>query len=469
MTVDPTASFPPDTRPQGFAFDDNGPGRVVTSDLMDGYMSAANAIAAATDLTKLVTCDPNADKPGCAQAVMRSLATRAFRRPVTDAEVARYANVVTGPSDWNKGVRAGVAALLVAPSFLYRSEVGTKQTDGSFRLDAYETASALSYFFWGSMPDQALFDAAKNGGLSTPDGLEKQARRLLADPRARDTVGAFAVQWLGAEPVTTVSKIDSAGFTPDIRAAMLEETRRFVTYVTFDGTHKADELFTANYTFANQTLAGVYGISGVSGTSFVKTQYPDNLRAGVMGHGSVLATTALSDQTSPIRRGLFVRRRLLCQEFGTPPPQAGSIPAVDPNATTRERFAQHSANDFCKSCHQYIDDVGFGFERFDIVGKVRTMEAGQPIDSQGDMNDVEGFGKGTHAPFASLSDLGKTLAQSDAAKTCVVRQMYRFARGQIEKDVCAVDGPKQIFLQKGGDLQELMVAIATAPDFVVRQ
>jgi hypothetical protein len=468
-TLDPAAAFPPDTRPEGFAFDDHGPGRVVTSDLMDAYLGAASAIAKAADLSKIVTCDPAADKAGCAKAVVISLGMRAFRRPLSAAEIARYTAVITTPQDWETGARAGIAALLVAPSFLYRSEVGEKQPDGTYRLTAWETATALSYLYWGSMPDQELFDVAKGGGLASAPGVEKQARRLLASPRARETVGAFAVQWLGAEPVTSVNKADAAGFSPDMRAAMLEETRQFVTHVVFDGTHRSDELFTANYTFANQMLAGVYGIPGVTGTDLKKVSYPDGTRSGLLGQGSMLATTALSDQTSPIRRGLFVRRRLLCQEFGTPPPNAGSIPAVDPKATTRDRFAQHTANPFCKSCHQYIDQVGFGFERFDVIGRARTEEAGKPIDSSGDMNDVEGFGTNTHAPFATLADLGQTLAKSDAAKTCVVRQVYRFARGQKEKDICAVSDLKQRFTESGSNLQELLVSVALTPDFQVRR
>jgi hypothetical protein len=198
-------------------------------------------------------------------------------------------------------------------------------------------------------------------------------------------------------------------------------------------------------------------------------KYPDAMRSGVLGHGSVLATTAHSDQSSPIRRGLFVRRRLLCQEFAPPPPNAGAVPKVDPAATTRQRFAQHTSNPTCQSCHQYIDDVGFGFERLDAVGRVRSTESGKPIDAQGDMNDLEGFGKGTHAPFATPGELGKILAASDAAKACVTRQVYRFARGHLDDDVCAVAPIQRRFLEKGGDLRELLVAVVTDPAFVVRR
>ncbi len=192
------------------------------------------------------------------------------------------------------------------------------------------------------------------------------------------------------------------------------------------------------------------------------------MRAGVLGHGSILVATGLSDQTSPIRRGLFVRRRLLCQDFPIPPPNAGGLPPVDPNATTRERFAQHSANPSCKSCHQYIDGVGFGFERFDTVGRQRDTDSGKPIDSTGDMNDVEGLGTGTDAPYTTLGELGQILASSDAAKACVVRQYWRFARGAIEPDSCSLSRAKAK-LVASGDPVEMMVAVVLSPDFLVRK
>ncbi|CAN5888816.1 hypothetical protein BH11MYX4_BH11MYX4_48060 [soil metagenome] len=468
-TLDPTASFPPDTRPEGFAFEDHGPGRIVTSVLMDEWARAAANLAAAADLAKIVTCD-RAARDACAKSTVQQLGKRAFRRPLTDAELTRHTGVLLGAGDFDKGVRSALRAMLMSPSFAYRSETGERQPDGTYRLTPWETASALSYFFWGTMPDAALFDAAERGDLGNPAGIEREARRLLASPRARAMVATFAEQWLGGEGVLQVTKSEQAyPFPADVRAAMREETRRFVTHVVFDGSHSLDELLTANYTFANETLAKHYGLPGVVGSDLRQVPYGDPARAGVLGEGSILATTAHSDQTSPIRRGLFVRRRLLCQEFAPPPPNAGSAPRVDAAATTRDRFAQHTANAFCKSCHQYIDGVGFGFERLDAVGRLRDAEAGKPIDSSGDMNDVEGFGKGTHAPFANLTELGHILASSDAAKSCVVRQVYRFARGRLDDDICETAGIKQRLGERGGDLRELLIGVATDPAFVVRK
>jgi hypothetical protein len=469
-SVDVGKNLPPDTRPQGFFFDDNGPGRVVTSVHTDEYLRSALAVAAAVDTTKLVTCDGKTDPAGCAHTFVAAFGKKAYRRPLTPGEAGRLEKLVTSAGDFGGGVRTAIAAMLVSPSFLYRTEVGTRQPDGTYRLTPWETASLLSYTFWGTMPDDALFAAAESGDLATTAGLEKEARRLLADPRARAQIGIFAEQWLGAENVSTVDK--NATLYPDfdqtMREAMREETRQVVERIFFDTRHLGD-VFTANWTIANDLLAKQYGIPGVTGADMRVVTYPDDSRSGVLGHGSILVATGLSDETSPIRRGLFVRRRLLCQDFPPPPPNGGALPPVDPNATTRERFAQHTADPFCKSCHQYIDDVGFGFEGFDTVGKKRDTDSGHPVDSTGDMNDVEGLGTNTHAPFTTLTGLGQILAASDAATTCAVRQYWRFARGVVEPDSCSLDQAKASLVASGGDPIEMMVAVVLSPDFLVRK
>jgi hypothetical protein len=469
-SVDAGKNLPPDTRPDGFFFDDDGPGRVVTSVHTDEYLRSALAVSAAADTTKLVTCNGATDPSGCAHAFVGAFGQKAFRRPLTANESARLEKLVTGAGDFGKGVRTAIAAMLMSPSFLYRAELGTAQAGGTFRLGPWEIASVLSYGLWGTMPDDELFAAAQSGEVATAAGLEKQARRMLASPRARTQIGFFAEQWLGAENVSTVDKNQTLypDFDQTMRAAMREETREVVERIFFD-TRKMSDVYAANWTIANEALAKQYGIDGVSGTDMRVVQYPDGKRAGVLGHGSVLVATGLSDQTSPIRRGLFVRRRLLCQDFPPPPPNGGSIPPVDPKATTRERFAEHTANPFCQSCHQYIDGVGFGFEEFDTVGRYRATDSGQPIDPTGDMNDVDGLGAGTHAQFTDLAELGKILAASNAATDCVTKQYWRFMRGVVEPDACSYGDAKNALVASGGDPVEMIVAVVLSPDFVVRK
>lgn len=466
-----TAGFPPESRPEGFVFDDHGPGRVPSGELVEAHLRVASQIAKAADVRALAKCGAGDSRDQCAKTLSTRFARRVFRRPLAPAESDRLEKLALSQADEAAGLRLALRVMLSSPSFLYRSELGAPQPDGTFRLTPYEVASALSYTLWGSTPDDELLDAAESGELGAAQGIEKQARRLFASPRAREQVGTFAEQWLGAEQITSVDKLASMfpDLSPELRGSMREETKRFVTHVVFDGTHGYEELLTANYTFADERLAKLYGIAGVSGGDFRKVNYPDPVRSGLLGHAAILGTYAHSDQTSPIRRGLFVRRRLLCQELPPPPPNAGGVPKVDPNATTRDRFAQHTANPFCKSCHQYIDPVGFGFERFDPIGRTRDSENGHPIELFGDMNDVERLGAGTSAPFSNMSDLGKTIAASEAGRACMVKQYWRFAHGHNEADICAVQPVVNRFHGAGLDLRELVIATVTSADFVVRK
>ena len=469
----PARDFPVESRPKGYGYDNNAAAGLVTAVHVEQQLKAAAEVAAlaAQRLDVLLPCDPAADPAGCAAAFARDFGRRALRRPLADDEVARYQALILGEPTFAGGVEVALRVMLATPSFLYRSELGVPQGDGTYRLTPHEVAAALSYAFWGTTPDDLLLDAADAGELATPAQIEAQARRLLADPRARDLLGAFALQWLGVEPLPAQSKSAALfpGWTPELARALVEETRRFVAHVVFDGGGAFDTLLTADYSLLTPALAAHYGAPAPAGEWQPAPQAPG--RAGLLGHASVLATYAHSDQSSPVRRGLFVRERLLCQHFGTPPANAGGVPEIDPGATTRERFRQHSADPACALCHQYIDELGFGFERFDAVGRWRDQENGLPIDPQGDMNDVEGMGAGTRAPFHSLPELAALLAGSDAAHDCFARQAYRFAMGYLEApaDLCGLAAIEDRFAAAGYDVRELLVAIAGAPSFTLRR
>lgn len=474
-TYDWAKDFPVESRPKGFGFDDNADAGLVTSVHVEQYMKAAEVIAqkGTADLAKIVPCDPAPDPAGCAKTFVETFGKRAFRRPLSPAEVTKYTGFVTAQPTFGDGVRVALQVMLSSPYFLYRFEIGAPRGDGTFALDGWETASLLSYSLWGTMPDDALFAAAESGKLASAEGIASEASRLLSDARARGTMGLFALQWLGVERVLTADKSTSMypSFGEAQRQAMAEETRRFVTHVVFDGTGKYDELFLGGYTFANDALAPIYGLPGGLGQTPVKVDQPAERKAGLLGHGSVLASYAHSDQTSPIRRGLFIRQYVLCQEFGQPPANAGGVPDVDPNATTRERFHQHSSEPVCHNCHQYIDDLGFGFENFDAIGQYRTLENGKPIDSAGDMNDVEGLGTNTHAPYASLPELASILASSRSAKTCFATQYYRYATGRLEtvSDVCGVRTIDDVFEASGFDMKQLVVGVMASDGMRIRK
>ncbi len=259
-------------------------------------------------------------------------------------------------------------------------------------------------------------------------------------------------------------------FDDALRAALESETARFVSHVVFEG-GGFPELLRARYTFVNEALGRLYGIPAAGVTGFEKRDYPAGRRAGILGHGSVLAVTSHSDQTSPVRRGLFVRRRLLCQDLPPPPPDIPGVPEVDPTATTRERFRMHSDDPACRSCHQYTDALGFGLETFDPIGRWRDTENGAPIDPSGELNDVNGLGTDTRTTFQTLPELADALAESEAARSCFVRQTYRWARGFRETlaNRCARLWIERRFAESGGDIKELLVAIVLSPDFVVRK
>lgn len=467
-----TAGFPVESRPAGYPYDNGAEAGFVSAVHVGEYMKAAGQVAdlmLAAPGPYLGCASADVD---CLRAAVVQVGQEAYRRPLLAAERSRLAGLVAAGASPQDGLRVALTVIFTSPSFLYRSELGTQNSEGTYDLGPYEVASAISYLLWGSAPDAELRAAAAAGQLQTPEQRAAQAQRLLRDPRAREVVTDFALQWLGADRVLGKVKHPSTypGFDRALREAALEETRRLVEHVVFEGSGRLAELFEADYTFVDGRLAALYGLPD-QGAQAHRAEYGEGGRAGVLGHASVLATYAHSDQSSPILRGVFVRERLLCQKFGRPPANAGGVPEVDPNATTRERFRQHTDDPVCSSCHQYIDELGFGFERYDAVGAYRESENGQPIDGRGDLNDVEGFGTQTNAPYASLRELGGVLANSRSSKLCFTTQYWRYALGRMERpeDVCGLDDLMTDFEATGFDVRGLMVALVKSPTFVTRQ
>ncbi len=471
---DPAATLPPDARVEGFLFDGEASAAIVTATHVDEHLRAArlSVEAARGNVSMLAACESGESRESCTDRFVARFGRRAFRRPLESAELARYRALALAAPSLEDGIAVAIRGLLSSPHFLYRSELGADDGAGAYVLDGFERATAISFQLWGTTPDDALLDAAASGELDSPAGLERHARRLLADPRARGPLGEMALRWLGVTDVASETR--HAGlypsWSPELGVAMREEARAFVVGVILDGESTLRELYTSRRGYANAPLASVYRVAGVTGEALVPIEHPPGERGGVLGLAAVLATYAHSDQTSPIQRGLFVRRNLLCQTFGQPPADAGGVPDVDPSATTRERFAQHTSEERCAGCHRHIDPVGFGFERFDAIGATRDTEGGLPIDARGDMSDVERLGAGTSAPFESLGELGAPLGASDAAAACFVRQSFRFARGYREtsEDRCAVEHLRDR-LRAHGSLREVAIDIILSPDYVRRR
>lgn len=458
--------FPVESRPEKFPFDNGAVAGLVTSVHAEQYFRAARRIAelATSDLDGLLGCSPASAADPCVASFVERLARRAYRRPLSPEESARLSAVASAQPTAADAVSVAMRVILQSPSFLYRSEVGAPEDDGAARLEPWEVASLLSYTYWGTMPDEALLDAAESGELEGPSDFAREARRLLADERARAQIGTFALQWLGVEGVAGVDKGDRPDFDGELAEQMARETREFVSSVIFDGGSFAD-LFVADSTLAEPRLRAFYGADEAG-------LLPEGRRAGLLAHGSVLATYAHSDQTSPVRRGLFVRTRLMCMELGAPPANAGAVPEIDPDVTTRQRFEQHSSDGTCASCHQHIDPIGFGFEHFDPAGAWRDLDAGQPVDASGVLSYVNGWEDAeSSVTFATLPELAQALAESPQASRCLVRQVHRFASGRLETeaDEPTLAAIERSWAEQDGDLVELFVAWTQTPAFSLRK
>jgi hypothetical protein len=396
----------------------------------------------------IFTCYPAgiADERPCAERIVASLARRAYRRPVTGADidplVAAYDAGRSAGGGFDDGVRWAVEALLVSPKFLFRVEhdpVDAAPGD-PYRISDLELASRLSFFLWSSIPDDELVDLAAEGELSDPAVLERQVRRMLADPRAQALVENFAGQWLYLRNLRSIAP-DTTRF-PEFDDNLREALRR-ETELLFGSQLREDrsvhDLLRADYTFVNERLARHYGIPNVYGNHFRRVRHGDNRRPGLLGHGSILTVTSYPHRTSPVLRGKWLLENLLGAPPPPPPPDIPELGEDDTGAapaTMRERMAQHRASPACATCHAKIDPLGFALENFDAVGQWRTGEDGAAaIDSSGTLPDG--------APFdgpAAFRDalLGEPWASEFAATVTEKLLTYALGRGLDHRDAPAV-------------------------------
>jgi hypothetical protein len=421
--------------------------------------AAAAADRAVALLPKLLPCDPAPDPAACATQFIKQFGRRAFRRPLDDAEVARYQKVFevgrTGV-DFANGVHLVVEAMLESPKFLYLIE-------GPGPLTQHQMASRLSYFLWDAPPDAQLSAAADSGALGTIAGLRAQAKRLIADPRAQDMIADFHFQWLGLERLPKLQK-DAALYADfeGLRPAIMEETGRFVAEVMKSEGGRLESLLAAPYSVVSGPLAALYGLPA-GGADWRKVSLDPKQRAGLLTQAAFLTANGAFDGSSPIRRGLAVRERVLCADMPVPPPNVDqNIPPLMPGDTTRQRFDRHRSDPSCSSCHELMDKLGYAFESYDGIGRYRTMERGQPVDDSGAIvgTDVDG-------PVKGAAELAHRLAQSKQVQTCVATQWFRYAFGrlQTEVDKCVLDSLMKTFT--GSDLRvaDLLMAIVESEAF----
>jgi hypothetical protein len=466
-TTAPASTFPEEEIALNFV--NNADIQSVSSLLIEGYENAAVklASAAAEDVPTLLGCDPVATgEDACMQAFIPSFGLKAYRAPLDTAEVDdlfAFYSTSKATYGFETAVRMTLQAMLQMPQFLYRVEVPS--SDAIARASGYEIATRLSYLVWSSMPDQALFDAAASGKLDTPEGIEDEARRLLADPRAHDSVATFFASWLDLGRLKRVDPKDPNTFptlTAELIPLLREESSRFLDDVFFSG--KLETLLLGNYTFLNQSLATYYGITGPTSEAFERVTLP-NTRVGFLTQAGFLAGYAKVNETSPIARGLFVRDRMLCDPPEAPPANIPSLPPPSPNATTRERLAMHRSEEVCASCHSKMDPIGFGLEHFDGAGLWRDSENGTPVDATGELvgTDVDGS-------FDGANELAAKLGQSEQVEQCAVRNWFRYAYGRAEGDVdgCSLLALETAFTASEGNFAELVVELTRSDAFVYR-
>ncbi|MDA1082677.1 MAG: DUF1592 domain-containing protein [Gemmatimonadetes bacterium] len=350
---------------------------------------------------KLVfSCYPTtkAAEAPCASQIIKRLATRAYRRPLaardTEALMKFYRSGAEN-GGFEGGIRNAVQAMLASPYFLFRFEkTPANVAEGaSFKISDVELASRLSFFLWGSIPDDQLLSLAASGQLSRQAVLDAQVKRMLADPKAEALATRFAAQWLRLQDLDKVRP--DAFWFPDFNQqladAMYRETELVFADVVRNDASVLD-LFTADWTYVNERLGRHYGIPKVSGTYFRRVNYPDSARRGLLGHGSILVQTSFANRTSPVLRGKWVMEVLLNMP---PPPPPPNIPTLDEieegkdgrTLTTRERMEIHSENPTCNACHQYMDPIGLALDNFDVTGKWRYRENGMLLDTRGTMYD----------------------------------------------------------------------------------
>ena len=349
---------------------------------------------------KIFVCRPTdpSEEEACAREIVENLVTHAYRRPATEDEVEglmRFYHEGHAKGGFERGVRGSLEALLASPFFVLRLEQQPEGVDPgeNYELNDLDLASRLSFFLWGTPPDDELLRVAEAGDLHDEDELERQARRMLSDPRAEALGTRFAAQWLRLQDLYKVRPDPNffPNFDETLADAMHRETEIFFNHLVQEN-RDALELFNADYTFVNERLAMHYGMQGVAGREFRRVEYQDGVRSGLLGHGSVLVLTSLANRTSPVLRGKWVMEVLM----GTPPPPPPpGVPDLEETEgtqegrrlTTRERMEIHRANPTCNACHRFMDPIGLALDNFDVTGQWRLRENGMGLDTRGEFYD----------------------------------------------------------------------------------
>jgi hypothetical protein len=438
----------------------------------NAFAAAQAAMADAAIKAKLITCKPaSPTDDACLSTVLTSFGNRAFRRAITAEELTAWKNVAksaaTAYSSFDKGVEFAVAGMLQSPTFMYLAEQGVAdaQRPGMVKYTGHEMAARMAFFLLGSTPPDSLLSAAAGGQLDTVAGVRAQAAALLDTPAARGALDRLFGEWLAFDEVTHVGK-DSAlypGFNKTLAQAMRQESLLTINAIAADSKRNFLDIFDANFTYVNKALAAHYGYAAPATDDFIRIDLPaGSPRAGVLTQAAFLAAMAHPVETSPTLRGRLVRERLLCESVPAAPPDVITMLAPTPNSATttlRQRLAVHVSEPRCAGCHNAMDPIGFGFEKFDSVGKFRTTEKNLPIDASGSLDSAR--------KFNDAAELIKLLKADARLPSCVTRVVYRHAVGHVETagEQPSLDAVARNAMVQGFSFRSLLVELVASDAF----
>ena len=416
---------------EGVPFDNDIALQHASGVLVEGADAIAEAVAAwvmtqPAVKARLYGCQPTGAKDAaCFRTFVERFGRRAFRRPLTEAEITSLLPLHAASVEDNafdSGAALALRAMLSHPSLLYRFEAGASvDAAGEVTLTAFEIAARLSFLLQGTTPDDALLDAAAKGELEQLAPRTAAAERLLGTPEAKAHLQRFHAMWLGYSRLTE---------TEALARSMRAESDALVGATLFEGSRDYAELFRSPKTWLDGALATHYGLPAPSaaGGAWVETRAPE--RRGILSHGAVLSYGSKNGDTSPTRRGIFIRTRLMCQAIPPPPPTVNADQGpkgATPNACKTDRYKEHASGS-CAGCHQSIDPVGFGLERYDALGRYRTHDDGRPecaVSGQGELSGASGGGA-----FQGPAALGELVLNSGKFEECVAEKLYTFALGR---------------------------------------
>jgi len=447
------------------------------------YNAADGAVPPTSDwLNAYGACDPEAD-PSCAVTLYESFATSAFRRPLKADERAWLSD------SWKALPAAASVALrletigeliLQAPQFLYLYDQGTSSTAVS-ALDGYERAQRLAYFLWDSPPDQLLLDAAGAGQLDSPAAMREQAERMLSDERAKPVLRSFLAAWLELDgavilPGLDVTPKDDAlypGFDDVLRQSMRREIESFMDYVMFEQDGSLDALFTSTHAYVNAPLATVYGVKGPSSAEqWAWVDLDPAQRAGMLTRAGFLAVHASQTMASPIRRGVYMLKEVLCVDIPPPPANVDNSPlktgaaAMGGVVTVRQATLTRTGNPTCAACHTMINELGFAFEHYDAIGRWQETEAfsGGAIDATANLTHA---GDGLDGPIDGAIELSQRLAKSPSVAECATKKWFEVAlrRSPVDLDACSLQ-QVQAKTAETHSIRELLLAMVATDSFL---